>query len=78
MFLSLDIQSKCFHVFDRSWGIQIIHDLTLCIKLNALFEQLVSACQKEKLTFYCNKAWYCVVGKPRKQDLDMLQKTKHL
>ena len=56
MFLSLDIQSKSFHVFDRHWGIEIFLDVTLCIKLNALIEQLVSACQNDGLSFYYNKA----------------------
>ena len=65
MFLSLDIPSKSFHGFDRSWGIEIFLDVTLCIKLNALIEQLVSACQNDGWVFYYNKAWDCVVGKPR-------------
>lgn len=52
MFLSLDIQSKSFHVFDRHWGIEIFLDVTLCRELNALFEQLVSACQNDGLSFY--------------------------
>ena len=78
MFLSLDIPSKSFHGFDRSWGIEIFLDVTLCIKLNALFEQLVSACQNDGWVFYYNKAWDCVVGKPRYQDLYIPLKTKYL